>query len=54
MQELAGITVIYPSGDKTIYEILREKGIFLDAPCAGNGRCGKYHAGAEHKCSSLF
>jgi len=41
MQELAGITVIYPSGDKTIYEILREKGIFLDAPCAGNGRCGK-------------
>jgi len=33
--------LIDPAEGKTIYEILKSKGVFLDAPCAGRGTCGK-------------
>ncbi|MBQ3049964.1 MAG: DUF4445 domain-containing protein [Oscillospiraceae bacterium] len=32
---------ISPMGNKTIYDILRSMGEFVDAPCAGRGACGK-------------
>ena len=32
---------IKPDNDKTIFQILREKNVYMPAPCAGRGVCGK-------------
>ena len=34
-------TTLICSTGKTLYEVLLENGYFINAPCGGNGRCGK-------------
>ena len=34
---------IFAAGGETILDLARKAGVYIDAPCAGNGTCGKCH-----------